>query len=119
MEKMKIFYENKLNDINNKFILLKSEYDKINKNRIKQTKDYSDGKYEKENLESKLNKIKIIMEELKVKFDLEISKRDGKILTLKEQNDNFQTIINKYNNLQNNLKKEKNEIQSQLFKELK
>ena len=76
-------------------------------------------KNEKENLESKLNKIKIIMEELKVKFDLEISKRDGKILTLKEQNDNFQTIINKYNNLQNNLKKEKNEIQSQLFKELK
>ena len=48
MEKMKIFYENKLNDINNKFILLKSEYDKINKNRIKQTKDYSDGKYEGE-----------------------------------------------------------------------
>jgi hypothetical protein len=48
MEKMKIFYENKLNDINNKYILLKSEYDTINKNRIKQTKDYSDGKYEGE-----------------------------------------------------------------------
>ena len=46
------------------------------------------------------------MEELKIRFDLEISKRDGRITSLKEQNDNLQNIVNKYNLFQINLKKE-------------
>ena len=59
------------------------------------------------------------MEELKIRFDLEISKREGKISSLKEQNEKLQNLINKYTLTQNNLKIEKNEIQNNLFKELK
>ena len=44
------------------------------------------------------------MEELKIRFDLEISKREGKISSLKEQNEKLQNLINKYTLTQNNLK---------------
>ena len=80
---------------------------------------YNKLKIEKENLEKKITQIKNITEELKIRFDLEISKRDGRIASLKEQNDNLQNIVNKYNLFQINLKKEKSETQSQLIKQIK
>ena len=80
---------------------------------------YNKLKLEKENLEKKITQIKNIMEELKLRFDLEISKRDGRITSLKEQNDNLQNIVNKYNLFQINLKKEKSETQNQLIKQIK
>jgi hypothetical protein len=80
---------------------------------------YNKLKVEKENLEKKISQLKNIMEELKIRFDLEISKRDGRITSLKEQNDNLQNIVNKYNLFQINLKKEKSETQSQLIKQIK
>ena len=80
---------------------------------------YNKLKIEKENLEKKITQIKNIMEELKLRFYLEISKRDGRITSLKEQNDNLQNIVNKYNLFQINLKKEKSETQNQLIKQIK
>ena len=92
----------------------------INDNNSVINKDvYNKLKNEKENLEKKIFKIKSILEDIKVRYELEITKRDGIILSLKEQNDNLQNIINKYNVYQNNYNKEKKETQNKLLKQIK
>ena len=45
---------------------------------------YNKLKNEKENLKKKIFKIKIILEDIKLRYELEITKRDGIILSLKE-----------------------------------
>ena len=65
----------------------------INDNNSVINKDvYNKLKNEKENLEKKIFKIKSILEDIKVRYELEITKRDGIILSLKEENDNLQNI---------------------------
>ena len=90
-----------------------------NNNSVINKEVYIKLKNEKDNLEKKIYKVKNILEEIKIRYELEISKRDGIILSLKEQNDNLKNIINKYNLFQNNINKEKKETQNKLLKQIK